>query len=64
MEEIRAAVEKFNADGRYAMVFDRSSASSNGLPQVVHAPGAVDITAEVIALVKEIAKEKAEPAKP
>jgi len=64
MEEIRGAVEKFNADGRYAMVFDRSSASSNGLPQVVHAPGAVDITAEVIALVKEIAKEKAEPAKP
>ena len=64
MEEIRSAVEKFNADGRYAMVFDGSSSSSNGLPQVIHAPGAVDVTAEVIALIKEIAKEKAAPAKP
>jgi len=48
MEEIKVAVEGFNDDGRFALVFDSSSASSNGLPQVVHAPGAIDITAEVI----------------
>jgi len=62
MEEIRTAVEQVNAEGRYTMVFDRSAASSNGLPQVLHAPGAVDITAEVIAFVKE--KAKAESPQP
>ncbi len=59
MSDIQAAIEEFNKDGRYAMIFDRSSASSNGLPQVLHAPGAVDITAEVIAFVKDQAKAKA-----
>ena len=46
---ITAAVAEFNADGRYAMVFDQSAESANGIPQVLHAPGAEDITSEIIA---------------
>jgi len=57
MRDIRTAVAEFNADGRYALVFDRSAASSNDLPQVVHAPGAEDITDEVIAFLDEKAAE-------
>lgn len=53
MREITAAVSEFNSDGRYALVFDSSSSSSNGLPQVVHSPGAVDITDEVIDFIGE-----------
>jgi Skp family chaperone for outer membrane proteins len=64
MDEIRVAIGELNADGRYAMIFDLSSASSNGLPQVLHAPGATDITTEVIAFVKEKAKTKMETPKP
>ncbi len=52
MDDIRHAVREFNAQQRYTLVLDRSSASSNGLPQVLDAPGAVDITAEITALVR------------
>lgn len=45
---ISKAVRDHNADGTYAVILDSSSKSSNGLPQVIHSPGAKDITAEII----------------
>ncbi|MDF1859865.1 MAG: OmpH family outer membrane protein [Verrucomicrobiales bacterium] len=64
MESIVAAVTAFNEDGKYSMIFDKSSASSNGLPQVVHSPGATDVTDEVIAFIKEQSKKKSAEKKP
>jgi Skp family chaperone for outer membrane proteins len=52
MEDIRRVVREFNAQQGYALVFDKSSSSSNGLPQVLDAPGAEDITAEISARLK------------
>ena len=52
MDDIRRAVREFNAQQHYTLVLDRSSASSNGLPQVLDAPGAVDITSEITARVR------------
>ena len=49
MDAILRVVREFNAEKGYAVVLDKSSASSNGLPQVLDAPGADDITAEIIA---------------
>lgn len=57
MNDIQSSVAEFNADGKYALVFDSSSSSSNGLPQVVHAPGATDITKEVISFIAKKAAE-------
>lgn len=54
MDGIRAAVEKVNAKGEFTLVLDISSSSSNGLPQVLHAPGAEDITERVI---EQVAKD-------
>jgi Skp family chaperone for outer membrane proteins len=51
LEDVFRAVAEFNSEGTYALILDRSAASSNGIPQVVHAPGAVDITADIIAVV-------------
>ena len=53
MNAILGVVRDFNAEKGYAVVLDKSSASSNGLPQVLDAPGADDITAEIIARVKQ-----------
>jgi len=53
MHDIAEAVREYNAGGDYALVLDSSSASSNGLPQVIHAPGADEITEEIIAFVKK-----------
>lgn len=64
MESIVTAVAAFNEDGKYSMIFDKSSASSNGLPQVVHSPGATDVTDEVIAFIKEQSKKKPAEKKP
>ncbi len=63
MGDIRKAVRQFNADGKYSLVFDQSSTSSNGLPQVVHAPGATEITEEIIAFIKKSSQEKGEKKK-
>jgi len=52
MDAILGVVREFNAEKGYALVIDKSSASSNGLPQVLDAPGADDITAEILARVK------------
>tara|TARA_R110000850_G_scaffold51455_16_gene124978 strand:+ start:427 stop:1002 length:576 start_codon:yes stop_codon:yes gene_type:complete len=60
MKDIQKSVAAFNKDGRYALIFDHSSSSSNGLPQVVHAPGAEDITTAVIAFIKK-ESEKSPP---
>ncbi len=56
LDTIRAAVGKYNAGGRYAVVLDKSAESAFGVPAVIDATGADDITDEVIALLK--------PAKP
>jgi len=53
MDDIARMVREFNAEKGYAMVLDKSASSSNGLPQVIDAPGANDITAEIIARVKQ-----------
>ena len=45
---ISKADRDHNADGTYAVILDSPSKSSNGLPQVIHSPGAKDITAEII----------------
>ncbi len=53
MEDIARVVREFNARSGYAVVLDKSAASANGLPQVLDAPGADDITAEIIARLKQ-----------
>ena len=53
MDDIRRVVREFNAGKNYALVLDKSAASDNGLPQVLDAPGADDITAEIITQVKK-----------
>ncbi len=53
IEEIREAVRRYNEKAEFDLVFDSSSASSTGIPQVLDAPGATDITDEVIALLRE-----------
>lgn len=53
MNDILRVVREFNAEKGYAVVMDKSSASANGLPQVLDAPGADDVTAEIIARVKQ-----------
>ena len=59
LTDIQKAVAEWNESGRYALVLDSSSASSNGLPQVVHAPGAEDVTEDVVAFLKEREKNSA-----
>ena len=58
MKDIQKSVAAFNKDAQFAIVLDQSSASSNGLPQVVHAPGATDITNDVISFIKKSAEAK------
>jgi Skp family chaperone for outer membrane proteins len=48
MNLIRQAVAELNSDGTYAVVLDISALSPNGVPQVLHAPGADDLTEAVI----------------
>lgn len=52
MDDIVRVVREFNAQRGYAVILDKSSASSNGLPQVLDAPGADDVTREIITRVK------------
>ena len=42
LDEISTAIVKFNAEGKYAVILDSSAQSTNGIPQVIHAPGAVE----------------------
>lgn len=62
LKEIQTSIESFNQDGRFALILNHSSNYTNGLPQVLHVPGGVDITEEVITFIKEqaaaAAKEK------
>lgn len=53
MDDIARVVREFNAEKGYALVLDKSAASANGLPQILDAPGADDVTAEIIARVKQ-----------
>lgn len=52
MDDLARVIREFNAERGYLLVLDKSSASSNGLPQVLDAPGADDITAEIKARVR------------
>jgi Skp family chaperone for outer membrane proteins len=47
--EVRKLVTQAN-NGKYAVVLDASALSRDGLPQVIEAPGAFDLTDSVIAL--------------
>lgn len=53
MDDILRVIREFNAEKGYALVLDKSSASANGLPQVLDAPGAADVTADIVARVKQ-----------
>lgn len=64
LTDIQEAVAEWNREGEYALVLDSSSSSSNGLPQVIHAPGATDVTAEVIEFLRKREKEKSAEKKP
>lgn len=52
MADIARVVRELNAERGYAIVLDKSAASANGLPQVLDAPGAEDITPDLIARLK------------
>ena len=52
MDDLARVIREFNAERGYLLVLDKSSVSSNGLPQVLDAPGADDITAEIKARVR------------
>ncbi len=52
LDAIRAEVAKLNADGRYAVILDKSAESAFGVPAVIDATGADDITDAVIARLK------------
>ena len=56
VEAIRAAVRELNADRRYDLILDRSAESAFGLPSVIDAPGAEDITDAVMAAI--VARQK------
>jgi Skp family chaperone for outer membrane proteins len=50
---IVSTITTFNANGSFTLILDRSAESANGIPQVLHAPGARDITHEILALIKK-----------
>lgn len=52
LDAIRVEVAKFNADGTYAVVLDKSAESAFGIPAVIDASGSEDITDAVIARLK------------
>ena len=52
LDAIRTAVREYNKDGKFAVVLDRSATSSFGLPAVIDASGAEDITGEIIEKLK------------
>ena len=52
LDDIARVVREFNAEKGYTLVLDKSGASDNGLPQVLDAPGADDITADIISRLK------------
>jgi len=51
--DIVRVIREFNTEKGYAIVLDKSAAWANGVPQVVDAPGAEDITAEIVARIKQ-----------
>ena len=53
LADIARVIREFNVVQGYALILDKSAASDNGLPQVLDAPGAEDVTAEIIARVKQ-----------
>lgn len=55
--QIQTTIAKFNADGGYHLILDKSAASANGIPQILHAPGVDDITEKIIQLVQEEADQ-------
>ncbi len=50
---IASAIREFNSEKGYALILDNSAASANGIPQVLHAPGAEDVTADIVKLLKK-----------
>jgi Skp family chaperone for outer membrane proteins len=58
VDAIRAAVRAHNADKRYAVVLDQSAESAFGIPAVIDASGADDITDAIISTLKATAAKK------
>ena len=58
MTAIRETIRAYNTDARYAVVLDKSAESTFGIPVVIDASGAEDITAEII---ERLGKETAAP---
>lgn len=52
LDDIQATIADYNADGKFSLILDRSAESANGIPQVLHVSGLVDITDEIVAKVK------------
>lgn len=50
---IQEEIDKLNANGAYALILDKSAASANGIPQVLSAPGATDLTEQLIKIVQD-----------
>ncbi len=46
--DLRDVIAVYNASGRFDVVLDASAKSANGLPQLLHAPAAEDITEEIL----------------
>lgn len=60
LNDIKASIAEFNRHGTFALILDKSSTSSNGIPQIIHAPGAYDVTDDVIAFIQKEASEAKE----
>lgn len=52
LDAIRAEVAKLNVDARYAVILDKSAESAFGVPAVIDASGADDLTDTVITRLK------------
>lgn len=57
LDAIRAEVATLNAGGKYAVILDKSAESAFGVPAVIDATGADDITEIIIARLKEKASK-------
>ncbi|MCB1079159.1 MAG: OmpH family outer membrane protein [Verrucomicrobiae bacterium] len=64
VESIRSAVRQHNADRRYAVILDKSAESAFGIPAVIDASGAEDITDEIISQLKKNATTPKQPKTP
>ena len=58
LDAIRKVVTETNAGGKYAVILDKSAQSAFGVPAVIDASGAEDITEAIIAKLKAVPAEE------